>query len=348
LDRLVEEVPAPTDQAPIVEFYYDFRQTKHERLRCAHCRWHNHLAGYVIKTAAGTRFLVGHDCGDKIYGADFEGLKRDYDNARDHASNLRRWRNLQAALPEFLLYLSDLQRCPAVRVYRDTKELFRSKLPRLYGALVVALTRDRGVLSVDEQHRDFDAENRAQDRYERESKDWQELTATERKNRRRYDGAKAPQPPQIPIYKKVPKPVMTLRPDHRFFSEKRLPHSELATVLKQFEMLVTDISGATLRSAVYQGRRGDRAYLPDRHLFAPTYQEVFRKVNALLDQIKAAVGDLGEFQGLLHPETLAVLAHWANEHQQILRVNLGETRRPSGGIIDAGRRIASPELLPKL
>src|ERR1700716_2127571 len=42
----------------------------------------------------------------KIYGADFEGLKRDYDNARDHASNLRRWRNLQAALPEFLLYLS--------------------------------------------------------------------------------------------------------------------------------------------------------------------------------------------------------------------------------------------------
>jgi hypothetical protein len=114
----------------------------------------------------------------------------------------------------------------------------------------------------------------------------------------------------------VPKTVMSLRQDHRFFSQRELPHQELASVLREFETLVAEISGATLRSAAYEGRK-DKNYKFDRHLFAPTYESVFRKVNALLDQIKAVIDDLGEFEGLFRSETLSVLAHWANQHPQI-------------------------------
>lgn len=90
LDGLIEDVPA-TEELPFVELWYDFRGTKRERFRCVHCRYHNHLAGYVIKTTEGQRFLVGHECGDKLYGADFEILRSDYDQARDYASTRSRF-----------------------------------------------------------------------------------------------------------------------------------------------------------------------------------------------------------------------------------------------------------------
>jgi hypothetical protein len=236
LDGLVETVPPETDQPPFVEYWYDFRGSKRSRVRCVHCRWNNHKAGYVICTGEGQRFLVGHDCGDKLYGAHFEALKQDYTDARDHANDVRRWRNLQAALPDFLEWLSDLQRCEAVRLYRDTKKKFRSELPRLFGAIAVALLHDRGVLSIEEQLRDFDAENRAVDRYERKKQDWEQLTATERKHRKRYEGEKAPQPPHLPIFKYLPKPLMTVRAD-TFFLERQLPHEQLARALTAFQDL---------------------------------------------------------------------------------------------------------------
>jgi hypothetical protein len=166
LGGLVQDVPEPTDTAPIVELWYDFRGSKRSFIRCAHCGYPNHLAGYVIKTSDGTRFLAGHDCGDKIYGADFAAFKCDYENARNYADDLKRWRNLQAAFPTFFQYLVDLQRSLAVRAFRDTQTLFRKNFPRLFGAISVASARQNGALHLEEQIRDFEAEARAEERYE--------------------------------------------------------------------------------------------------------------------------------------------------------------------------------------
>jgi hypothetical protein len=314
LEGLIEDVPA-TDELPFVELWYDFRGTKRERLRCVHCRYHNHLAGYVIRTTEGQRFLVGHECGDKLYGADFEILRSDYDDARDYASNLRRWRNLQAVLPGFLEWLAELQCCAAVRTYRDTKKAFRDELPRLFGAVAVALLRDKGVLSVDERLRDFEGENRAVERYEREKKEWDELTPTERKYRKRNYGDRAPQPPQLPMFKAVPKPVMTVRAAN-FFSDDPLPHQRLADVLAGFEGLVSEISGATLKAAAYEGRK-DALHQDRRHLFAHTFKGVFRRLGALLDIIRASIEDVRELDALFRPDSLAVLVNWANSHPKI-------------------------------
>ncbi|MGY4173982.1 hypothetical protein [Bradyrhizobium sp. USDA 4529] len=311
---LIEDVPS-SDQLPFVEYWYDFRGTKRERIRCVHCRYHNHLAGYVIRTDNGQRFLVGHECGDKLYGADFEDLRRDYDNARDYAKNLRRWRNLQEALPDFLEWLSELQRCPAVRAYRDTKKAFRDEMPKLFNAIAASLRRDQGVLSVFEQLRDFDAENRAVERYEREKEEWDKLTTTERKNRRRYDGDKGPQPPRLPMFKSVPRPVLTVRAN-RFFCDYTLPHQELADVVTGFQDLVAEINGATLNAAAYEGRT-DQRHRDRRHLFASTFKGVFGRMNTLLDRVRGAADQIAELEDFFRLDGLAALVHWANLQPKI-------------------------------
>ncbi len=338
LDGLVEDVPAATSEPPYVEYWYDFRGSKRERIRCVHCRYHNHLAGYVLKTAQGSRFLVGHDCGDKLYGAAFEALRSDYDDAREYASNLRRWRHLLAALPEFLEWLSSLQKCAAVRTFRDTKRDFRAELPRLFGAIAVALYKDKGVLSAEEKLRDFAAEERAEERFEREKEAWEKLTATERKNRRRYDGEKAPQPPSLPIFKHTSKPVMTVRAA-KFFSEHQLPHEDLASVQSAFQTLAQEINGATLKAAAYEGRKDDWQR-ERRHLFASTFKGVFGRTSALLDSIRSIVDDVGEMAAFFSLESLSTVVPWANQHPKIKEQFV--LRGRGVALVPAGKIVALP------
>lgn len=314
LEGLIEDVPA-TEELPFVELWYDFRGSKRVRLRCVHCRYHNHLAGYVIRTTEGQRFLVGHECGDKLYGADFEILRSDYDQARDYASNLRRWNNLQAVLPAFLEWLAELQCCSAVRTYRDTKRVFREELPRLFGAVAVALLRDKGVLSVDERLRDFEGENRAVERYERDKNEWDQLTPAERKDRKRNHGHRAPQPPQLPMFKLIPKPVMTVRAVN-FFSDDPLPHQRLADVLTGFEDLVSEIGAATLKAAACEGRR-DNPHRERRLLLAHSFKGVFRRLGVLLEIVQSSIEDVRELDALFGADSLAVLVGWANSHPKI-------------------------------
>jgi hypothetical protein len=347
LPGVVENVPPPTDQPPIVEYWYDFRGTKRQSMiRCVHCRYHNHFAGYVLKTAEGERFLVGHECGSKLYGARFEELRRDYDDAREHASNLRRWNNLQSALPSFLDWLSDLQCCEPVRTYRETKTAFRAELPRLYGAISVALNRDRGVLSLQEKLRDFEAENRAVDRFEEAKKNWDGLTTTERKNRRRFDGEKPPQPPQLPIFKFVPRAVMTVRAD-KFFSDRTLPHEQLGRALAAFQDLAAEIAGATLRSAAYEAHRDDR-FRNRRHLFASTFKGVFNRVSTLLDVVRAAVEEMADMEVFFRPDSIATVVQWANAHPKITEnfAMRGRGIASAGALVSLPNSFAPPSIEP--
>src|SRR4051812_24492830 len=69
LEGLVREVPA-NDAEPHVEFSYDLRGADRERLRCVHHQ-HRHYAGFVMNKG-GARFLVGRDCGRKLYGQNWD------------------------------------------------------------------------------------------------------------------------------------------------------------------------------------------------------------------------------------------------------------------------------------
>jgi hypothetical protein len=317
LAGLVEEVPDTGGGPPIVEYGYDFRGSKRSFIRCAHCGYPNHLAGYVIKTSGDIRFLVGHDCGDKIYGADFAGIRRDYENARNYADDLKRWRNLQAGFPAFFEYLIQLQRCAEVRAFRDKRATFRKAFPRLFGEIAIASDRHNGALHLEEKIRDFNAEARAEEFYERDLADWNSYRATEQKKLKR-EGYRKPVAPILPMYKMVPKVVMTVRASE-FFSDQQLPHETLSTILRAFENLSADLASKSLQNAAWDGKRhGKHLKRLSRHTFATTYRETFRQANALLDQIETQLDVVDRFAAFFDPTTLAAVAQWANEHPSIL------------------------------
>jgi hypothetical protein len=316
IEGLVLDVPPRGEQPPIVELCYDFRGSKRPFIRCAHCGYPNHLAGYVIKASEGVRFLVGHDCGDKIYGADFAGFRRDYENARNYADDLRRWRNLQAGFPAFFEYLVQLQRCPEARAFRDRRATFRKVFPRVFGEIAVAAARHNGALHLEERLRDFEAEERAEERYERDIAEWNRHSPAEQKKRKR-EGYRKPVAPQLPMYKMIPKVVMTVRA-REFFSDDPLPHETLSTILRAFENLSAEIAGTSLRNAAWQGKRDSNPLKKlSRHTFATTYRETFRQTNALLDQIEAQLAVIDNFAAFFDPSVLALVAQWAKEHPGI-------------------------------
>jgi hypothetical protein len=108
---------------------------------------------------------------------------------------------------------------------------------------------------------------------------------------------------------------MTVRAEN-FFSDRPLPHQELAGVVAAFQELAAEIAGATLRSAAYEGRRDDRLR-ERRHLFASTFQGVFNRVDALVDLIRKAVDDIAELEVFFRIESSSAVVRWANEHPKI-------------------------------
>lgn len=78
LDGLVAAVPA-ISETPAIEFWYDVTPPRrHGRpadpmdrafVPCVHCKASRHWRGYVMRSDAGERFLVGKDCGfNKLSG----------------------------------------------------------------------------------------------------------------------------------------------------------------------------------------------------------------------------------------------------------------------------------------
>ncbi|WP_224636695.1 hypothetical protein [Mesorhizobium sp. CA12] len=320
LEGLIHSVP-PVDSRPFVEFGYDFRGSKRSMIRCAHCKYPNHLAGFVIRVDDGSRFLCGHRCGAKIYGVDFEALHRDYSQARDRASLLHRVAKLKQALPGFVRYLADLKRDSAFQQYSDTRQALRSGMQRLWGGLRAATERSGGILHIEERVRDFEAEARDEARYEREMEDWQQATLTERKRWRR-EGA-APRKPQTPIYKTVPRPIGSVGAG-TFFSSTNAPRRDLEDIAAQFESLAVDPVSAMsafekLHYFGYNGRKDARgSFMRLAFGFGDTSNKgmatLLKQVSVLLERIEEQIDRLAELPALFQPAKLELIANWGTAH----------------------------------
>lgn len=319
---LVEDVPAARGR-PFVEFAYDFRGSKRSNIRCAHCRYPNHLAGFVIKTGDGTRFLCGNTCGAKIYGADFEGLHRDFTYARDRAADLRRVANLRNALPAFVEYLGQLRSNPAFGLYMDVRQQFAKEMPRLQGALRLAIDRSGGALNVDEKVRDFAAEERDEDRYEREMESWRnETTVTERKKQRQTGGS--PEKPRKPIFKTITKPIGVV-PPLTMFSVDSSPKQFLNDIAAQFDALARDPvkeMSADQRADLfsYRGKHDDkggqwRTLVGFGDLTNRGMAKLLKQVSTLLDRLEQQIDCLAELPRFFHPSTLSTVATWATANK---------------------------------
>jgi len=317
LEGLVLQVPSVKGR-PFVEFAYDFRGSRRSKIRCAHCKYPNHLAGFVIKTDSGQRFLCGHLCGAKIYGADFAHLHKDFSHARDRAGYLRRVQGLREALPGFMRYLAQLRSDPAFDLYDRTRQTLVTRMPRLRGALQVAIDRGGGTLSVDEKVRDFAAEGRDEDRYDREMEEWNKATVTERKKLRRQ--GQEPVKPRKPLYTSVSRPIGTVA-TKTLFSTATSPRQVIEDIAAQFANLADDpvkqMSAADkLAFFGYRGRQ-DAQGSQWRVLvgFGDTSNKgmanLLKQAGILLDRLEEQVERLAELPSLFQPRTLSVVASWA-------------------------------------
>lgn len=143
------------------------------------------------------RFLVGQDCGAKIYGAHFDTIMREFEGARSRASLLPRMQHLKAALPSFNMYLASLRADLSVIGFGALRAEMRYRMPRLWGELVMACLNNHGKLLIDRQIPDPEAEKRADQEYERDMQQWNGMSNAQRKKYHR------PLPPVKPIYKTI-------------------------------------------------------------------------------------------------------------------------------------------------
>jgi len=126
LPNLVHELP-PGDEEPYVEFKYDLRGTDRERLRCVHGN-HPHLAGYVMRKG-DKRFLVGHICGEHIYGENFEHYTADFDAAVNRQETLRKRRENEKLTVPFMAWLQQVAASDVFKLYDSVRRQIIYRMP---------------------------------------------------------------------------------------------------------------------------------------------------------------------------------------------------------------------------
>jgi hypothetical protein len=132
LENLVPYLPEGPEDS-FVEYGYDLRKSEHEKMRCTHCH-QRHLAGVVINKG-GVRFLVGHICGEHIYGANFTVLRKDYDTAVDRQNILRRVTEIRGVVDPFLEWMANFASADVFERYGALKTRFKKDMPWLWDQL---------------------------------------------------------------------------------------------------------------------------------------------------------------------------------------------------------------------
>ena len=310
LPDLTTEVP-PTDQHPIIEYTYDFTGTKHSNIRCVHCKYPNHKKGIVLQIPDGRRFLVGHECGAKLYGAHFATILQDFESAQMRARLIARMRRLRAALPQFNAYLFEFRTCQSIQSFQKFRAQFSKTMPRLWGELKIAHHNNQGNLLVQREIHDPIAENRADQDYEESLAEWKAKSPAQRKKYYR------PQPPVKPIYKTIVEKMGKL-PTPTFFGDTNFSKPEFDMILAEFTKLSADYQLDEKALSAYRLRaKYDPSEAQYRH--DPSEITSFMKLtlwqsNQLLDKLEEQVARLSEPFRLFTPSVLNVICQWAIAH----------------------------------
>lgn len=310
LPGLVRALP-PNEPPPIVELAYDFRGTNHAKLRCVHCNRPIHLAGFVLKTSDERRFLVGHNCGEELYGAEFNSLRRDFEGARNRALLIKRMRSLHEALPAFNQYLAILRRRPSIAAFCEFRARFSRDHARPWGALVTTYHNDGGNLIIYNNVHDPEAEKRADAQYQIDLANWK----TPSKSNRKHKYAR-PEPPAKPIYRTVVENAGRL-PTPTFFTTKPFSSTDFHALLTQLEQLSSSADADERFLSLYKTKaKLDKSELECRGLKATDafMNQVHFQANTLLCKLEEQRQKLAEPVRLFRAPVLHVLCRWANSH----------------------------------
>jgi hypothetical protein len=316
LPGLVFDLPA-INARPIVEYAYNFRGTKRGLIRCAHCKYPNHREGFVIKVDENTRFLCGHNCGKKIYGVDFDMLRSEFSLARSRQLSLLRMNKLREKLPSFNSYIFELRTSAGMAGFKNIKTEFRKNMPRLHGALDIVTRRWNLELHLEREVRDYKAEERAQNQYEKDLQDYNSATAKERSERH----MRPPTLSKKPMYKMDPYLFGSI-PTATLFTEDCFKKSDFDALASQFAALehsrATDDSGGH-NIYRYQGKRDQsKANRVDR--VVNTTHDIDRMLmdaNTLLEKLDKMLGKYQELALFFEYPVLSLVAEWATKRADI-------------------------------
>jgi len=328
LDNLCLMVPE-TDQAPVIEFAYNLTPSKREErpyVRCAHCKYPNHWRGYVMRYPDGRRFLVGKDCGAKIYGADFTLVENRFDEQRTRKGYLRRLGNVRVAFPELLRAVGDiLHDHPVFTQYQACRRELHDNLPNLCRQLSLVASRRQGMLAVEERVRDYAAEQRRDEHQKEEQEEVAKLTLTQRKKLRKK--GLLPKKDERPIYRTIERHVGRLAGDSLFVSGI----SPRQAVLECHDRLKAIFREITNRGS--------------ENITTTQLRTLVRELGDILDRIDGQLDFLNAVPSFFNPENLLTVAAWAS------RIPACKGRyHAQGGILlrlpvddgDSGIRITAP------
>lgn len=295
LDQLSLSVPE-TDHVPVIEFAYDLtppRGDKRPFVRCAHCKYPNHWRGYVMRCADGTRFLVGKDCGAKIYGADFNLVERDFRVQRTRQAYLRRLDRVRAAFPAALCGVVEIARSKALGQYEAVNRDLRNGMSDLFRQLSQVVKFREGVLYVEERVRDYAAEERRAERQKDAADEIDKLTVTRRKALRK--AGLLPKNDDRPIYRTVEKPAGRLAGDGFFNAGGAFPARDLTKCHNRLKTVFHELHG-----------------LPSESFTTRRLQQVFHTLRESMAEIEGILAALEAVNRFFYPGNLKTVAAWAS------------------------------------
>lgn len=149
----------PPDEEAMVELAYNVAGRDRGRAQCVFCKHPNHDKGVVMLYRSGGRRLVGRDCAHKRYGVVFDELVKDFDAARDRRDYVERQRMVLSQRSELVDQIAAMRADPAVQAFMDVRRRLQAMLGRTVWARLERVANGDGMLSTDEQLRDYGTEN---------------------------------------------------------------------------------------------------------------------------------------------------------------------------------------------
>lgn len=294
LNGLSLDVPQATG-TPIIEFAYDLtppRGEERDYVRCAHCRYRNHWRGYVMLCQDGTRFLVGKDCGARVYGADFGRVERSFGQQRTRQGYLRRLENMAIVLPDFLSAVEEITEDQVFFMFERCRKELSDRLPILCQHLNQAIVGRGGALVLEQRVRDYAAELRRADQ-QQEDDETENLTTTQRKKLRK--AGLRPHGNSSPIYRSIDQTVgrvagaALLRPP----SSPKRAFEELSVQLDQ-------VASSLLSK-------------PTDEISAEEFRDAFLRLADILDGVEEQLETLEGLSHFFAPQNLRTVCDWANQ-----------------------------------
>ena len=187
-------VPDPEAHPTIVGYYNETplggRKANPDApmIRCCHCGLRRHWRGYVVQDDLGQLHIIGaQKCGHDHYGGErFADAENIFRQTLDRQKALRRWQNMMLLVPDLKKEVELLLSCEALRRIELKRDEIKRASSEGFAALIRNHRSGKPMLEVREE-RDYEAEAKRAQRYERALAEYQRLSPEERR-RRRDDG----------------------------------------------------------------------------------------------------------------------------------------------------------------